>query len=307
MYSDKVDEIKVERKCNMKDIMTVSVVNFKVRPKDKASNLLRICGFAEAAARKGSDLILFPEMCLQGYDCYIDPQYPHEEKLALAETIHGEACAAVSEITKKYGIYVVFGGAEREGDILYNSAFAVGPDGVMGTYRKIHPFDEENTWCAKGDTPFLIDTPWGPVGIGICYDSYQFPELMRYYAAKGARLYLNPTALVEEKNKTGSRQAFLNYYGVLEYVVRCNSIFLASSNLTGYDQVSYFAGASYIIGPKITAFADTDVACYAGGQNNLEAGIYSATLDLSLATRQIFVDNAFSGEPDYRPELYKTW
>ena len=291
----------------MKDIITVSVVNFKVHSKNKASNLRRMCGFAEAAARQGSDLILFPEMCLQGYDCYIDPQFSREEKLALAEPIHGEACTALAEITQKYGVYVVFGGAEREGDILYNSAFAVGPEGVIGAYRKIHPFDGENSWCKKGDTPFLLDTPWGPIGIGICYDSYQFPELMRYYAAKGARLYLNPTALVEEKDKTGSRQAFLDYYSVLEYGVRSNSIFLASSNLTGYDETNFFAGASYIIGPKITAFADTDVACYAGSQNNLEVGLYTATLDLSLATRQIFVDNAFAGEPDYRPELYKTW
>lgn len=51
----------------------------------------------------------------------------------------------------------------------------------------------------------MFETPWGPVGIEICYDSYQFPELMRYYVSKGMRLYLNPTAEFEQVELAGSR------------------------------------------------------------------------------------------------------
>lgn len=292
----------------MKDILTVSVVNFKVKSGDKANNLQRICGFTEAAAKRGSDLILFPEMCLQGYDYYIDDSVSRADKLALGEMVSGEACAAVAEITKKYGVYAVFGGAEREGDILYNSAFAVGPEGIIGAYRKIHPFDAENSWCVKGDKPFLLDTPWGPIGLGICYDSYQFQELMRYYVWKGARLYLNPTAEVEECNKANSRQAFLGYYATtLEYGVICNTVYIASANLLGYDQTNYFGGGSYIIGPKVSPFCDDGAEVYAGSANNTTEGIVTATIDLSLAGRNLCVDHPITGEPDYRPEIYKTW
>ena len=44
----------------MKDIITVAVVNFKVDAADKESNISRMCGFAESAAKRGADIILFP-------------------------------------------------------------------------------------------------------------------------------------------------------------------------------------------------------------------------------------------------------
>ena len=97
----------------MKDIITVAVVNFRVDAADKASNLSRMCGFAEAAAKRGADLILFPEMCLYGYDYYVDESVPQEEKVKVSETINGASCQAIAEITKKYGIYAVFGMAEK--------------------------------------------------------------------------------------------------------------------------------------------------------------------------------------------------
>lgn len=176
----------------------------------------------------------------------------------MAETINGPSCAYIAKTAKKYGIYIVFGLAEKtddDGEKVYNSAVAIGPDGVIGSYKKMHPFDSENKFFTKGDTPFMFDTQWGPISIGICYDTYQFPELMRHYVAKGSRLYLNPTAVVEEYSKNESRQAFIDYYApTLEYGVLCNTIFIASANLTGFDDVNYFGGGSAIIGPKITPF-----------------------------------------------------
>ena len=68
----------------MKDIITVAVVNFRVDAADKASNLSRMCGFTEAAAKRGADLILFPEMCLYGYDYYVDESVPQEEKVKVS-------------------------------------------------------------------------------------------------------------------------------------------------------------------------------------------------------------------------------
>ena len=138
----------------MKDIITVAVVNFRVDAADKASNLSRMCGFTEAAAKRGADLILFPEMCLYGYDYYVDESVPQEEKVKVSETINGASCQAIAEITKKYGIYAVFGMAEKMEDTpdadLYNSAVAIGPDGVIGSYQKIHPFETESISCKKG-------------------------------------------------------------------------------------------------------------------------------------------------------------
>lgn len=294
----------------MKDIITVAVVNFKVDAADKESNLSRMCGFLEAGAKRGADLVLFPELCLYGYDYYVDEDVPKESKIAASETLDGPSCAKIAEITEKYQVYTVFGMAEKKTDtpdtVLYNSAVAIGPDGVIGSYRKMHPFETESIWCEKGDEPFMFDSPWGPISVGICFDTYQFPELMRHYVYKGSRLYLNPTAVIEEIPKEGSRQAFIDYYApTLEYGVLCNTIFVASANLTGTDQVNYFGGGSCIIGPKITPFFETNMTYYAGSKDNVQEGIYMETLDLSLATRRLAKDSQFTGVPDYRPELYK--
>ena len=291
------------------DIITVAVVNFKVAAGDKASNLSRMKGYAAAAAKRGADLVLFPEMCLMGCDYYINENISMDEKIASTETIHGTSCREMAEVAKQHGIYIVFGASEKKegSDTLYNSAIAIGPEGVIGAYQKMHPYETENIWCEKGEEPFLFDTEWGPISIGICFDTYQFPELMRHYVAKGSRLYLNPTAVVEQIPKECSRQAFINYYApTLEYGVLCNTIFVASANLTGYDSESYFGGGSAVIGPKINPFYFvTDVVYYAGDKDNVQEGIYLATIDLSLATTPLFVKSKYTGLPDYRPELYK--
>ena len=293
----------------LRDVMNAAVVNFKPDAGNKKNNLKRIVEFSIAAARRGADLVVFPELCLTGYDYFVSEKIEMSEKFAMAETLQGTCCTSIAEVAKKYGTYIVFGMAEKleeNATRIYNSAIAAGPEGIIGSYRKIHPFDSENNYFVKGDTPFLFDTPWGPISIGICYDTYQFPELMRYYVSKGSRLYLNPTAVIEEIPKEGSRQAFLNYYGpTLEYGVLCNTIFIVSANLTGYDDTSYFGGGSAVIGPKITPFYETDVAYYAGDKNNVQEGLYLATIDLSLAKRRLMDDTGAAAEPDYRPELYK--
>jgi len=292
-----------------KDIINVSVVNFKVNGGDKSGNLKRIKEFAAAAAKRGAELVLFPELCLMGYDYYIDDEKSLEVKIQSAETLQGPSCMSVADVARKYGIYIVFGMAEKltdDAENIFNSAVAVGPEGVLGSYQKIHPFDAENLWFTKGETPFMFDTPWGPISLGICYDTYQFPELMRYYVSKGSRLYLNPTAVIEEIGKEGSRKAFINYYApTLEYGVLCNTIFIASANLTGFDATQFFGGGSAIIGPKITPFFETDVAYYAGDKDDVREGIHIGTLDLSLAKRRLCVESERTKTVDYRPDVYK--
>ena len=290
------------------DIMTVAVVNLRIETGNKEQNISHIKGFLRAAAKRGADLVLFPENCLMGNDYYVNDEVSRQEKLESAEYEGSSFYQEVASLTKKYEIYAVIGNAYREDEALYNVASVFGPEGYIGIYKKIHPFANENTWCVKGDKPFFFDTAFGPIGVGICYDTYQFPELMRYYASKGCRLYLNPTAMYEEIDKSNSRQSFLHYYApTLEYGVLCNTIFVASANIVGYDGKSYMGGGSCIIGPKTSPFYETDLHYYAGNPDNDQEGMEMATIDLSLAKRILFVDNPDAGEPDYRPQLYKTF
>jgi hypothetical protein len=94
---------------------------------------------------------------------------------------------------QQYDVYAVFGMPERDGEHVYNSAAVCMPDGTVKGYRKIHLPGNEINWAERGEDPLLFNTPWGPVGVGICYDIFEYPELARYYRAM-ARRRANPCA-----------------------------------------------------------------------------------------------------------------
>ena len=292
------------------DIINIAVTNFRVADGDKETNLRRMVGFANAAAKRGADMVIFPEMALTGYGRYIDPDIPMEEKIAMAETTEGEAAKTLGKVAVDKGIYIVFGLPEKkseDADVLYNSAFVLGPEGFVGSYQKIHPYGSENEWCKRGEeVPFIFDTEWGPVSLGICYDNYQFPELARWCAYKGSRLHLNPTAAAQEAPNENARYQFLRCYQPhLEYLVLSSSIYIASANLTGWDHGVYFGGGSFVCGPKTNEYSEVEVVTYVGDLDDYQNGIHIGTIDLTMADRYQFQDHPEWGGPDYRPEIFK--
>lgn len=281
------------------NIVNVATINFNAEWGNKAGNLGRMKGYIKAASERGANIILFPETALTGYNVKGDSI---EMQMANAETVPGPAANELAELSRKYGVYVVAGMVEKDaatGEV-FNSALAVGPEGIIGAYRKIHPAGKESMWARKGSEPLMFDTPWGPVGVGICYDTYCFPELFRYYAALGARLYLNPTAV----NDVNGWEEL--YYTLLKARVLENGSFVVSANLAGPDHELQFPGGSLIVGPSVTSFG---TKYYAEPVENDEA-LLLATFDLSIAdkTRKLltlYSDNPITGVPDWRPDIYE--
>ena len=289
----------------MQDVLTVAVVNFHAFRGDTERNLSRICGYVTAAYKRGADIIVLPETALSGY--YNDPAEPKETKLhkRLAQTIPGPATDAVCELTAKYGIYAVFGLPERDGEHVHNSAAVCLPDGTVKKYRKLHLPADEIEWAERGNKPLLFDTPWGPVGVGICYDVYEYPELLRYYRAKGARLVLNPCAV-------STAVGTMHQNNSLRASVTSSQLYIASADLFGMDGTLEMQGASSILGPGNLRSC---FAVYAGdsfGDATAEQGeMHIATIDLSY-TQQTIISDMFergerNGRPDWRPELYREW
>ncbi|HWP98770.1 MAG TPA: carbon-nitrogen hydrolase family protein [Syntrophomonadaceae bacterium] len=285
----------------MKDVVTISTVTFNAAWGEKAQNLNRIKGYIEAAAKKGSDIVVFPEMALTGYDDESEKAKPEKMQSLQAELIPGPATGEIEELTKKFGIYCVMGMPERDpadSSIIYNALAVFTPEGCIGSYRKMQLPPPEPNWANRGDKPFILDTPWGPVGIAICYDSYCFPEMTRYYGAKGCRLYINSTALAKCHGiSLGST--------TLEANVIVNQMYIASSNLGGKDLYNEFWGGSSIIGPSRNFW---EVFYYAGHKFTdevaIESEMFTATIDLTLADRTIFKHNPAVGSPDFRPDKY---
>lgn len=290
----------------MKDVIKISTVNFHPDWGCKEKNLNRMLGIIESTAAEGANLIVFPEMALTGYDEEEEP-VPHKEKMQYknAETVPGASSEAIAELTKKLGVYVVFGMPEKDKekpDILYNSACVCGPEGIIGSYQKIHlPFPEFH-WATRGEKPFLFNTPWGPVGVAICYDAYQFPELTRYYAAKGARININITAYAKCHGEDIARLTLESYASI-------NEMYIVSSNLVGVDLTNDFWGGSSIMGPDTAPYSFTYYAGYPfADKDGIKPEVYTATIDLGLARCGMFKPNKdVNNTTDYRPVLYYEW
>lgn len=281
------------------DEITVAVVDFHAAWGDKAANLKAIARWTAEAAGRGAQLVLFPETALSGYNTADGDPAMHRENAVEAG---GPEFAELVALAAAHRVYLAVGLPERDAasGAIYNSALVAGPDGLVGCYRKLHPAAGETAWAAKGSEPMLFASPWGPIGLAICYDIYQFPEITRYYCAMGARLVLNATAMPRFSGWDDY------YYNQLRARVIENGCFLASGNLVGEDRDVTFPGCSVILGPAARGLVGTTV--YAGPVEG-EPGLRIATLDLAAtaAARRrlpLFTDNPTTGEPDWRPALY---
>lgn len=296
----------------MDDCITVAVGNFPPVWGDVRANLGRIREYQQRAANAGADLLVLPELCLTGYDDPAGTPFTEKIQVRLAEPVPGPASTAVAEAARACGIWTVFGMPERvdspDGTRIYNAACIVSPEGIVGTYRKIHPFGRESEWAAAGDEPCVFDTPWGPIGLGICYDLYSFPEMVMYAKAKGARLFLNPTAA------GWALSAADVFREKIEVTCLRGNLYVATANLQGKDLTSTFAGQSHIIGP----LGPRNSIAYLAGvpfseDVEREAGLRIAALNLSAVEQQnswnlrVFETNPLTGRPDWRPDLYAKW
>jgi N-carbamoylputrescine amidase len=153
------------------------------------ANLGRAVEYIERAAGEGCDLVMFPELYLQGYradDLFVD----------VAEPIPGPTTARLEVLARELDIYIVMGMGRLEESfphLVYNSLCFVGPQGLLGHYDKVHlgtfhPYIE-GVYFAPGRQAPVFDTRFGRVSLQICYDSW-FPELTRTYALKGSILNL---------------------------------------------------------------------------------------------------------------------
>lgn len=283
-----------------------SVVNFKAEYGNKKDNLEKMFGYIENAVLEKSNIVVFPELCLTGYDIFTGDDVERKEKEALCEDVMGTSVNKIASAVEKAGLFVCFGFGERYKDGFYNSAVLLSPDGERHIYRKIHLFGKEGLFFLRGRKPVLADTPWGKTGIGICFDTYCFPELLRYYAYKGGVLYLNPTAMAYENDSEEAKKSLNVYYKTaLEYNVMNMGMYILSSNLTGRDKASVFGGGSVIAGVKNDGFKRPSTEYYAGSCGNVREGIFTAEIDLSLCNRRLFEPSPVTGEIAFAPELYK--
>ena len=236
-------------------LVTVGTVNFDSVTGDKAATLEKLLRFVRDAAHQGCDLVVFPELALNAWgecDGCSERGRPCDWHLEQAELVPGPSTEVVANVARELDIHVIFGMEERdpvESETLYNSAVLIAPDGVVGTYRKIHlGIPLETNRFTPGDHVPVFETRLGPIGISICYDFYNNPELSRILALKGARILVNPTGSTDLPGKAEIITATT--------LVRAqeNLVYAVSSNRVGNQGGARWAGNSVIGGPDFPGF-----------------------------------------------------
>lgn len=221
--------------------MRVTVVDFAAAYGDKEQNLQRMEQVLERCAGK-TDLVLFPELCLTGYENQREVPWAEKMQVRLAEEVPGSATERLGALCRGLGIWTVFGLPVRRGGRVKNGAAVVSPRGETWCYEKMHLPGEEPDWADPGAAPLVVPTPWGKLGVAICYDVYKFPELVRHVRSRGAALVLNPTACAAPISPAVI---------TAQTALACQSegVCIASANLTGAGPRMRFFGGSHVLAP----------------------------------------------------------
>jgi 5-aminopentanamidase len=169
--------------------MKVAAVQMDVKILEKGNNLDQVLSRLQQAASAGAKLAVFPECALSGY-CFVSSK----EAEPVVEEVPGPSTERILAAARTLDCTVVVGLLERAGDRIFNAAAVVTPQGILGTYRKLHlPCLGIDWHAALGDKPFpVFATPHAKIGISICYDC-SFPESGRVLKLKGAQILAIPT------------------------------------------------------------------------------------------------------------------
>ncbi len=267
--------------------MKIACVQTDVSFKDINANLSSLEATVRSEVNQGTELTVFPECYSTGY-CFDSLA----EAMEFSESVPGPSTDRVAKLCVELKTNVVFGMLEKSGDHLFNVAVLIGPDGLIGCYRKVHlPYLGVDRFTTPGDRPFEVFEAAGVrIGMLICYDG-GFPEAARVLSIRGADLIVLPT----NWPPGGSYMA--------EFSINCrameNGIYFAAVNRIGTENGFSFIGKSRICSPVGATISSIDDA---------SPGILRTEIDPLIARTKRIVrvpgKHLIDRMADRRPEMY---
>ncbi len=222
---------------------------------DPAKNAETVSAMARAAAARGAEIIFTPEMTglLDG------------KRARMLEAVHyadrDVTLAALQTVARDCKVWIALGSlaVRLNAETCANRSFLIDTNGaVVATYDKIHLFDvdlpsgeryRESASYAPGDKAVLATTPWGKLGLTICYD-VRFPGLYRTLAKAGASLIAVPAAFTQT---TGAA----HWHTLLKArAIETSSFIIAAAQCGVHDDGRSTFGHSLVVGPWGDLIAD---------------------------------------------------
>ena len=166
----------------------VAAVQCYSRMGETARNAKRLTDLITRAADRGAKIVVLPECALQGY---MDPGRGRvwrtkDQDAGLgpavepaAEPVPGKSTRAFGALAKKLGIYLALPMIESGKGKFYNAQVLLDPRGtIIAHHRKTNLWEPgDGTWATQGNEPArVVDTPYGRLGLMICYEVHVLPE-----------------------------------------------------------------------------------------------------------------------------------
>ncbi len=218
--------------------MKTGIIQIKVDP-DPQKNIDQLLHYSQQT--KEADIVVLPELWICPYD---------NGKIKESVRYQKQAMDALRTISARYHQILVGGTiVEKQGTHLYNTCFIYNDGQIIGSYRKTHLMEfhgrttyQEKDVFSMGNQIVTFDTPWGKMGVVICYD-IRFPELPRLLALQGIRVLFVPAAFNENVGKA-------HWNALMQTRAMENQIFVCAVNPAAYTYRSYTSyGRSLIADP----------------------------------------------------------
>ncbi|MCL7410697.1 MAG: carbon-nitrogen family hydrolase [Methanosarcinaceae archaeon] len=221
--------------------MKAACIQMNIRHCKKQINIDHALSMAEDAISEGAKLIVLPEVFSTGF-CYDNIEenaectpYPTIETLCEFSKKHD--CILIGSIVEAAEDGIMIMPHDRT---YYNLGFCIESGKLAGTYRKIHPFEQEKSYFCSGDTimPIRLEKNDLTIGLEICYE-LRFPEVARKLALDGADILVT---IAEFPNPREYHWKTLAIARAIE-----NQIPHIACNRAGEDPYSTFFGGSMMI------------------------------------------------------------
>ncbi|MBF0342586.1 MAG: carbon-nitrogen hydrolase family protein [Magnetococcales bacterium] len=167
---------------------------------DLANNLSMAERLMEAAVGRGAQLLVLPE----NFSFFGGSE--EEKRAAREDPVHGPSLTFLKAFAARHRVWISGGSvpvADPGSSKAFNVCFLVDETGaVRARYDKIHMFDvdvgdgtryRESDHVRPGKRPVVVDSPFGRIGLTVCYD-LRFPELFRALSAQNAEIFTLPAA-----------------------------------------------------------------------------------------------------------------
>ena len=222
---------------DLKPICRVAVVQAAPVLFDTAAGLEKALGLIREAAGNGAELVVFPELFLPCYPYGMTFGFTvgHREESGRADwkryydnslLVPGPETEALAAAAREAGLWLSIGVSERvpESGTLYNTNLIFAPDGSLAArHRKLKPTGAERVVWGDADKGFfpVAETPWGPMGSLICWESYMPLARVALYE-KGVTLYLSPNTNDNEEWQATIRHIAIEGHC---YFINCDMVF----------------------------------------------------------------------------------